>query len=100
MSMKKPDFLIELEERARSNNCPIDLLDYLAEEVGYVELILSTGEKVYGAPDCIVWDGDDETVKEIRFIPYFALTGEAVYYRLTDIADYKCCAEEDIPVGE
>lgn len=98
--MKKPDYLIELERRAQEANSPIDILDYLTEETDYVELTLSTGEKVYGFPDCIVWNGEDETEKEIRFIPYYSINNKAVYYGLADIVSYMPCKEDEIPISE
>lgn len=93
VEIKKSDFMLELERRAQEANFPIDILDYLTEETDYVELTLSTGEKVYGFPDCIVWNGEEELDKEIRFIPYHSVNNRAVYYGLDDIVSYTTCTE-------
>lgn len=98
--MEKPKEILELEQKAKELNIQPDILDELQAESGYVELTLSSGEKVYGKPDCITWGGEDELDKELRFIPYYSLNNRAVYYRVEDIASYVSCVEDEIPVCE
>ena len=98
--MQKPKELLEIEERAKLMDIHLDILDKLESESGYVELTLSTGEKVFGKPDCITWDGEDELDKHIRFIPYFSTTGRGVYYGAEDIISYIPCSEDEIPPCE
>lgn len=98
--MQKPKEMLEMEERAKQLNIPSDILDDLQSENGYVELTLSTGEKVWGKPDCITWDGEEELDKHIRFIPYFSTSGRGVYYGVEDIKSYTPCTEEEIPPCE
>ncbi len=50
----------------------IDILDKLQNVDGYVRLVLKSGEIMYGKPDCIVHDEDEEgweTIRKIRFEP-------------------------------
>lgn len=78
-----------------------DILDKLQDEEGFVRLVLASGEIVYGKPDCITYDEDQngfDTIKDIRFEPWFGT--RAVYYRLEDIASYEPVDEEDIPPYE
>ena len=98
--MQKPLIILELEERAKQLNIPTDILDDLQAEKGYVELTLTTGEKVFGKADCITWDGEDGLDKQLRFIPYYSLHNKAAYYRAEDISSYIPCAEDDIPPCE
>ena len=98
--MQKPKELLELEERAKQMSTSLDILDELQTETGYVELTLSTGEKVYGKPDCITWDGEDELDKHIRFIPYFSINNRGVYYGVEDIVSYIPYTEDAIPPSE
>ena len=98
--LQKTDFMLELERIAQEANFPIDILDELEAEESYVELTLSTGEKVYGFPDCVVWNGEEELDKEIRFIPYYSINNRAVYYGLADIVSYILCKESEIPPAE
>lgn len=79
----------------------IDILDRLQAEEGFVRLVLNTGIIMFGKPDCIVYDEDengDEVVKKLRFEPW----GEpyAVYFGLDDIAEYDQIDEDDIPPTE
>ena len=94
--MQKPKEILEMEERARQLNIQTDILDDLQSENGFVELTLSTGEKVFGKPDCITWDGEEELDKHIRFIPYFSTSRRAVYYGIEDIVSYVPCTREEI----
>lgn len=79
----------------------IDILDRLQVQKGYVRLILASEEIVFGKPDCIVYDEDengDETIKQIRFEQW----GEpyAKYYGVEDIKEYDPIDEDDIPPAE
>ena len=78
----------------------LDILDRLENETGFVRLVLTSGEIVYGKPDCICWaedeDGDD-TIKEIMFEPFFNRCGINKFYRLEDVDSYEPCEEGDIP---
>ena len=94
--MQKPKVLLEHEEKARLMDIPTDILDRLEAESGYVELTLATGEKVWGKPDCITWDGEEELDKHIRFLPYFSTNKRGVYYGVEDIVSYIPCKEEEI----
>lgn len=82
-------------------NPKIDILDRLQEETGFVRLVLVSGEIVYGRPQCIVYDEDDEgwdTIKTIMFDPWGGM--HFVFYKTGDIESYTPCEEEDIPPYE
>ena len=79
-------------------NVTIDVPDRLQAEKEYVRLVLVSGKTVYGKPDCIVWDEDengDELEKRIRFETW----GEpyAKYYGVEDIRCYERIAKEELP---
>lgn len=79
----------------------IDILDRLRAEKGFVRLVLASGEIVFGKPDCIVYDEDengDEVIKQIRFEQW----GEtyAKYYGIDDIKEFDPIDEDDIPPTE
>jgi len=79
----------------------IDILDRLEEEKGYVRLVLTSGEIVFGIPQCIVYDEDEdgwETIKTIMFDPCGGQ--HSVFYKAEDIKSYDNCKEEDIPPYE
>lgn len=79
----------------------IDILDRLEEVSGFVRLVLKSGEIMFGKPDCIVWDEDEEgydTIKTIRFEPFEG--GVAKYFKVDDIESFDECREEDIPPFE
>lgn len=79
----------------------IDILDGLEEVNGFVRLSLKSGEIIFGKPDCIVWDEDDEgmdTIKTIRFEPFEG--GFAKYFKVEDIESFDEWQEEDIPLHE
>lgn len=79
----------------------IDILDKLQAVNGYVRLVLTSGEIVFGKPDCVVWDEDEEgydTIKNIRFEPFEG--GFAKYFKVEDIESFDECKEEDIPLFE
>ena len=73
----------------------IDVLDKLQAVDGYVRLILKSGEIVFGKPDCIVYDEDEDgydTIKTIRFEP---IGNEyAKYYKEEDIQEFNECELE------
>lgn len=98
--MKKPKELLELEALANSFNVPSDILDDLQAEEGFVELTLVSGEKVFGKPDCITWDGEDGLDKHIRFLPFYNLNDTGIYYSAEDIKSFMPCTEDGIPVYE
>ena len=79
----------------------MDILDKLQSENGYVRLVMASGEIMFGKPDCIVYDEDengDEIIKKIRFETW----GEpyADYFGTDDIAEYDQIDEADIPPAE
>lgn len=79
----------------------MDILDKLQSEDGYVRIVMSSGAIMFGKPDCIVYDEDengDEIIKKIRFETW----GEpyADYFGIDDIAEYDQIDEEDIPPAE
>lgn len=78
----------------------LDILDQLEEETGFVRLVLTSGVIEYGEPLIITWAGEDDTIKEIMFEPYFNPNGIKHFYRLEDIESYEPCKEEDIPPYE
>lgn len=64
----------------------IDILDKLAARKGFVRLDLTNGESVFGRPDCIVFEEDEEgwdTIKHIRFEPFDS--PYAQYYQAHEI---------------
>ena len=79
----------------------IDIVDRLQDEEGFVRIVLTSGEVVFGMPLCIVYDEDEdgwETIKTIMVRPWFGLHN--AFYRLEDIESYAPIAEEDIPPHE
>ena len=79
----------------------IDILDKLQNVDGFVRLVLKSGEIIFGQPDCIVWDEDEEgweTIKTIRFEPY--LSNQAIYFKADEINSFDECEEEEIPIAE
>lgn len=79
----------------------IDILDKLQNVDGFVRLVLKSGEIIFGHPDCIVWDEDDdgwETIKTIRFEPYYS--NKAIYFTVDEIESYDEYEEEEIPPME
>ena len=50
----------------------IDILDELQDVNGYVKVLLRSGDVLYGVPDCVEFDDNEETgeiIKSICFIP-------------------------------
>lgn len=79
----------------------IDILDELQAVNGYVRMVLKSGEIIFGKPDCIVYDEDDEgfeTVKSIRFEPWNEI--HATYFREDDIESFDEVKESEIPPTE
>ena len=76
----------------------LDLLDQLEQETGFVRLVLSSGEIVYGKPLIITWAGEDDMIPEIMFNPYDNLRGIMQFYRLEEIESFEKCSEGEIPV--
>lgn len=79
----------------------IDILDKLQAVNGYVRLVLKSGEIMFGKPDCVVWDEDEDgydTIKTIRFEPFEG--GFAKYFKMEDVESFDECEEEDIPPFE
>ena len=82
-------------------NQTIDILDKLQEEEGYVRLVLRSGEIVFGRPQCIVYDEDDEgweTVKTLMFELWESR--KMTFYKPEDIESYDQCKVKDIPPYE
>lgn len=79
----------------------IDILDKLQNVDGFVRLVLKSDEIIFGHPDCIVWDEDEEgweTIKTIRFEPY--LSNQAEYFKADEIKSFDECEEDEIPLAE
>ena len=57
----------------------MDILDELQAVKGFVRLELYSGEIVFGKPDCIVYDVDDDG----------DVTKDAVYYGLDEIKSFR-----------
>ena len=79
-------------------NLNYDILDVLQEENGYVCLSLSDGSTLYGLPQCVVYDEDEngwDTVKSLMFDPY--PPGYSVFLNATEIVSYERVKKEDIP---
>ena len=79
----------------------IDILDRLQVQKGYVRLILASGVVVFGKPDCIVFDEDengDEVIKRIRFEQWDEIYAQ--YYGVDDIKEFDPIDEDDIPPAE
>ena len=79
----------------------IDILDELQDVNKYVKVLLRSGDVLYGVPDIIEFDDDEETgeiVKSLLFIPM----NKKYVYNLTedDIISYTKCRKEDIPESE
>ena len=67
----------------------IDILDKLQAVDGYVRLVLKSGEIIFGKPDCIVYDEDEDgydTIKKIRFEPWGGTY--AIYYTIDEIESF------------
>ena len=77
----------------------LNILDRLENEKGFVRMVLTSGEIVYGTPEIICWAEDDDgldTIPEIMFKPYFNPYGVKKFYREDDIVSYNICDEKDI----
>ena len=79
----------------------IDILDELMYTRSYVKVHLRSGDILYGIPDIVEFDDDEETgeiVKSLLFIPM----NKKYVYNLTenDIISYTKCRKEDIPESE
>lgn len=79
----------------------MDILDELQNVDGFVRLVLKSGEIVFGKPDCIVYDEDEDgfdTLKKIRFEPWDS--EYASYYSEEEIKSFDECDEKEIPPSE
>lgn len=79
----------------------IDILDELQDVNGYVKVLLRSGDELYGVPDCVEFDDDEETGEIIKSILFFPMNKKYVY-NLTedDIVSFTECRKEDIPESE
>ena len=79
----------------------IDILDELQDVNGYVKVLLRSGIILYGVPDCVEFDDDEETGEIIKSILFFPMNKKYVY-NLTenDIVSFTECRKEDIPESE
>ena len=79
----------------------IDILDELQDVNGYVKVLLRSGDVLYGVPDIIEFDDDEETGEIIKSILFFPMNKKYVY-NLTegDIVSFTECRKEDIPESE
>lgn len=79
----------------------IDILDKLQAVDGFVRLVLTSGEIIFGKPDCIVYDEDEEgydTIKTIRFEPWG--NEHARYFKEEEVKEFDAWEEDDIPPFE
>ena len=75
----------------------ITIIDKLQNVDSYVRLVLKTGEVMFGKPDCIVYEEDDEgweTIPMLRFEP--SDMGRAKYFKAEDIQSFDEFAEDEI----
>ena len=79
----------------------IDILDELQDVNGCVQVLLRSGIILYGVPDCVEFDDDEETGEIIKSILFFPMNKKYVY-NLTedDIVSFTECRKEDIPESE
>lgn len=76
----------------------IDILDRLQDEEGYVRLTLVNGQTVYGLPQCVVFDEDEDGWETIKRLYFEALPDYRPYFWGTeDIASYQPIERNDIP---
>ena len=79
----------------------IDILDELQDVNGYVKVLLRSGIILYGVPDCVEFDDDEETGEIIKSICFIPMNKQYMYYlREDDIESYTKCRKEDIPESE
>ena len=79
----------------------IDILDELQDVNGYVKVLLRSGDVLYGVPDIIEFDDDEETGEIIKSICFIPMNKKYMYYlRKDDIESYTRCRKEDIPESE
>ena len=78
-----------------------DILDELQDVNKYVKVLLRSGDVLYGVPDIIELDDDEETGEIIKSILFFPMNKKYVY-NLTedDIVSFTECRKEDIPESE
>ncbi len=79
----------------------ITIIDKLQNIDSYVRLVLATGEVIFGKPDCIVYEEDDEgweTIPTLRFEPWEI--GSAKYFKAEDIERFDEVDEDEIPPFE
>ena len=82
-------------------NPKIDILDRLQEVNGYVRLVMASGEVIFGRPQCIVYDEDDEgweTVKTIMFEPWNGI--HPVFFTEEEIESFDEWKKDEIPPVE
>ena len=79
----------------------IDILDELQDVNSYVKVLLRSGKILYGVPDCVEFDDDEETGEIIKSICFIPMNKKYMYYlRENDIESYIKCRKEDIPESE
>ena len=79
----------------------IDILDELQDVNGYVKVLLRSGKILYGVPDCVEFDDDEETGEIIKSICFIPMNKKYMYYlREDDIESYTKCRKENIPESE
>lgn len=84
----------DILEYVKNNPFTADILDELESEDGFVRLVLTSGEIIFGKPDCIVIDDEDDEEK-IRFENWDM--SHASYFGVKDIQSFEPCDEKDIP---
>lgn len=76
----------------------IDILDSLQDINGYVRPVLTSGEVLFGRPQCIVYNEDNEsweTVKTIMFDPWNGI--HSVFFTEEEIESFEEWEKDEIP---
>ena len=82
-------------------NPKTDILDRLQEVNGYVRLVMASGEIIFGRPQCIVYDEDNEgweTIKTIMFHPWNSI--HPVFFTEEEIKSFDEWKKDEIPPVE
>ena len=74
----------------------IDILDELQDVNKYVKVLLRSGDELYGVPDCVEFDDDEETGEIIKSILFFPMNKKYVY-NLTEDDIVRIAAMPELP---
>lgn len=79
-------------------NSYYDILDQLQDEESYVQLFLTDGSTIFGLPQCIVWNEDEngwETIKSLMFDPRPYKC--SVFFMEGQIESYRRVSKDELP---